>query len=88
MSTLADRALTPAAIKKLKDVLEEGSKTLSDIETLQESLKDTVASIAEELDIPKRAINAAIKAKHKDTLIDMQEKANEVQEILEITGNT
>lgn len=86
MSELANRTWTPEEKKKITDLLEEGSKIMADIETLRESLKDTVSAIAEEYNIPKRALNTAIRAYHKDNLQDDKDKVSEVEEILIMTG--
>lgn len=52
---------------KLERLVREGVTVLQEIEDLQAGLKDTVKSIAEELDIKPALINKAIKvAKNRD----------------------
>lgn len=83
---LSDRTLTPDDRAKITALLEEASRTLSDIEVLRDGLKDTVGSIAEELDIPKKTLNKAIRAFHKNTLIDDKETVSDVEELLVVSG--
>lgn len=86
MSELANRSWTPDEKRKLTELLEEGSKIMSDIEALREGLKDSVAAIAEEYDIPKKALNKAIRAYHKDNLQSDKDEVSDVEEILVMTG--
>lgn len=85
-STFANRAWTSEEKAKITQLLEEGSRVLGDIEMLREGLKETVTSISEEYDIPKRALNKAIRAYHKDNFQDDQDQVSEVEELLVMTG--
>lgn len=85
-SVFANRSWTPEEKAKITQLLDEGDRTLSDIDALKEGLKDTVASISEEYDIPKRALNKAIRVFHKNNLEDDKEKVSEVEELLVMTG--
>jgi len=82
----ANRTWSPEDKARLTQLLEEGDKVLSDVEVLKDGLKDTVSSISEEFDIPKRALNKAIRAYHKRNFQDDKEAVSEVEEILNITG--
>jgi transposase-like protein len=87
-SIFANRAWSAEEKAKLTMLLEEGDKVLCDVQTLKDGLKDTVTSISEEYDIPKRALNKAIRAYHKKNLEDDKESMSEVEEILTLTGKT
>ena len=82
----ANRTWSPEDKARLTQLLEEGDKVLSDVEVLKDGLKDTVSSISEEFDIPKRALNKAIRAYHKRNFQDDKEAVSEVEEIFNITG--
>lgn len=87
MSTLfANRSWSPEEKARLTQLLEEGDRVLSDIAALREGLKDTVASISEDYDIPKRSLNKAIRAYHKQNFHDDKEAVSEIEEILTLTG--
>ena len=59
------RSYGPEEKAKLEKLISEGSTVLREIEDLQESLKDTVKAVAEELEIKPALINKAIKIAHK-----------------------
>lgn len=82
----ANRSWSPEETARLTQLLDEGDRVLSDITTLRESLKDTVASISEDYDIPKRSLNKAIRAYHKQNFNDDKESVSEIEEILTLTG--
>lgn len=73
--------------EKLKRLIKEGSTVLSEIETLQESLKDTVKAVAEELDIKSSIINKAIKIAHKGDWQNHNDHWEEIENILSVTKN-
>jgi hypothetical protein len=50
---------------KLERLVNEGVTVLQEVQDLQEGLKDTVKSVAEELEIKPSLINKAIKIAHK-----------------------
>ena len=64
---------------KLQRLVDEGVTVLQEIEDLQAGLKDTVKSVAEELDMKPALINKAIKVaknmdwdKHQDEFEDLE----------------
>lgn len=73
--------------KKLEQVIKEGGTVMREIDDLRESLKDTVKSIAEELDIKPAIINKAIKIAYKNDWNNHNEDWQEVEAILDITKN-
>ena len=70
---------------KLERLINEGSILLQEIEDLQESLKDTVKAVAEELQIKASVINKAIKIAHKGDWEHYNADWSEVEAILDIT---
>ena len=52
-------------IAKLKTLIQEGVHVMTEVETLNEGLKDTVKHIAEEMGIKPAILNKAIKVAHK-----------------------
>lgn len=79
------KTLTPDEVRKLKNIIEEGVKSKQEIQDLNESLKETVKAIAEEIDIKPVLINKAINAQFKNQMEAMEEEVNDVREILDIT---
>lgn len=85
-SILTGRSWTPEQTARITNLLDEGKRVMADIDVLKEGLKDTVNAIAEEYELPKRALNKAIRAYYKDSLQDDKAAVSEVEEILSITG--
>lgn len=86
MSAFANRAWTPEEKVRLSTLFDEGDRVLSDVQALKDGLKDTVSSISEEYDIPKKALNKAIRAYHKKNLSEDKESVSDVEELLVLTG--
>jgi DNA-binding MarR family transcriptional regulator len=63
---------------KLKELINDGVSVISELETLKEGLKDTVKSIAEELDMKPATINRAIRSAYK---MDNELKREELEEV-------
>lgn len=82
MSSLTGKNWSEAESTKIKELLDEGSSVLRDIEDLRAGLKDTVTSIAEELDIPAKYLNKAIRSFHKGNFLDSKDELSDVEEIL------
>ena len=73
-------------INKLKQLVNEGSQVLTEVETLKEGLRDTVKAIAEELDIKPSVLNKVIRVAHKAEQGKMREEHEELESILAATG--
>ena len=77
---------------KITQVINQGVDTMREIATLREGLKDTVANLAEELDLDKKLINKSIRIQYKqsqqnqNTLEDMQEELTNLEELLRAAG--
>lgn len=83
---ISNRKWTPEEKARLTALLEEGSQVLTDVQALKDGLKDTVTTVSEELDIPKRSLNKAIRTHFKRNLEEDKEMINEVEEIISATG--
>ena len=81
------RAYGPEEKAKLEKLINEGGTVLREIEDLQESLKETVKAVAEELQIKPAIINKAIKIAHKGDWQVHNTNWEEVEAILDITKN-
>lgn len=62
---MSDRTYGAEEKAKLERLVNEGVTVLQEIEDLQEGLKDTIKSVAEELDIKPGLITRAIKIARK-----------------------
>jgi hypothetical protein len=80
------RTFSESEITKLKQLIQEGIGVTGDVEALKEGLKDTVKSVAEELDLKPAVLNKAIRIAYKNEFSRVQEGFNEVEEILAATG--
>jgi len=78
---------------RLANLVNEGVQVLTDIQALKESLKDTVDTVSEEMDIKKPVLNKAIRMAFKNTqnrnaLEDTREELDEVEQVLMNAGLT
>lgn len=80
------RTLTQEEKTKLTHVINEGIKVMQDLQDLRESLKDTVTSVAEELDLKPALINKAIKTAYKRNLGEQKNTLDEVEDLLVTIG--
>ena len=80
------RTLTTEERIKLTHLVDEGVKILQEISDLKEGLKDTVTSIAEELEIKPTIINKAIRVAHKMDLGSQKNTISEVEDLLASIG--
>tara|TARA_Y100000589_G_scaffold96586_1_gene91146 strand:+ start:1854 stop:2114 length:261 start_codon:yes stop_codon:yes gene_type:complete len=76
---MSDRTYGTEEKAKLQRLVDEGVTVLQEIEDLQAGLKETVKSVAEELDMKPGLINKAIKVaknmdwdKHQDEFEDLE----------------
>ena len=73
-------------INKLKQVISEGMQVIEETETLKGGLKDTVAAIAEELNIKPAVLNKAIRMAYKAEFSKKQEEFDDLEAILDAVG--
>lgn len=82
------RNLTGDAKIKLTRLIEEGCRTMHELDTLREGLNETVKAVAEELEIKPAVLKKAIKIAHKAQLTQTSQDHELLVEILEATGKT
>ena len=80
-------SFSPEQIAKLKRVIQEGVQVKREIDDLNVGLKETVAAIAEEMEIKPAVLNKAITKAFKGDFDKDQADLESVEEILEVTGN-
>jgi transposase-like protein len=73
---------------KLNQLFNEGIGVLTEIESLNEGLNDTVKAIAEELEIKPGILKKAIKIAQKSKLSETNDEHEELNDILETVGKT
>lgn len=73
-------------VRRLKDLVKEGVKILSEVQILKEGLSDTVKSIAEEVDVKPAQLNKVIKTVFKNSLTEDRAKFEEIEDILDTIG--
>ena len=83
-----NRDFTGDAKIKLTQLINEGIAVLTEIETLNEGLNDTVKAIAEELEIKPSTLKKAIKIAQKSKLNETNRDHDELVTILETVGRT
>jgi hypothetical protein len=71
---------------KLLSVIDQGVAVLQEVEDLQGGLRDTIKSIAEELDIKPGLLTKAVKVAHKRNWGQVNEEFDELENILITTG--
>jgi hypothetical protein len=76
---MSDRVYGPEEKAKLERLVKEGVSVMQEVDDLTSSLKDTIKSVAEELNIKPTIINKAIKVamkrdwnKHQDAFEDLE----------------
>jgi hypothetical protein len=80
------RQFTEAERNKLKELVTEGIQIKTEVQTLNEGLRDTVSAIAEELDIKAAILNRAIRTAAKAELEKKRDEFEELESILESIG--
>jgi sensor domain CHASE-containing protein len=71
---------------RLKQLIQEGCQVKSEVETLNEGLRETVKAIAEELEIKPAILNKAINTAHKANFQDQYDDFDALETILDIVG--
>ena len=85
---MTTRTFSADAKIKITQLVNEGISTLSEIESLQGGLNDTIKAIAEELEIKPSILKKAVKIAYKSGLTQSNKDHEELNEILEMAGKT
>jgi len=80
-------SFTAEQIAKLKKIIQEGVQVKREIDDLNAGLKETVAAVAEEMDVKPAVLNKAITKAFKGDFDKDQADLDAVEEILLVTNN-
>ena len=72
--------------QKLVQIISQGSQVLGEVDDLKSGLKDTVKSIAEELELKPALINKAISIAHKGNYQNISDDMDTLDSILTAAG--
>ena len=72
--------------QKLIQIISQGSQVLGEVDDLRTGLRDTVKSIAEELELKPALINKAISIAHKGNYQDISDNMDMLDSILTAAG--
>ena len=73
---------------KLKNLISEGLGVMTEVETLQGGLKDTVKAIAEELNVKPSILNKALRIAYRSEFQQEQADHETLETILTTVGRT
>ena len=72
--------------QKLIQIISQGSQVLGEVDDLRSGLKDTVKSIAEELELKPALINKAISIAHRGNYQNISDDMDTLDSILNAAG--
>ena len=72
--------------QKLIQIISQGSQVLGEVDDLKSGLRDTVKSIAEELELKPGLINKAISIAHKGNYQNISDDMDTLDSILNAAG--
>ena len=73
---------------KLTQLVGEGMQVLQEVDDLKGGLRDTIKSIADEMDIKPSVLNKAISLAHKAKLSEARQEFEDVEQVLTTVGKT
>ena len=71
---------------KLTQLVDEGMQVLQEVDDLKGGLRDTIKSIADEMDIKPSVLNKAISLAHKAKLSEARQEFEDVEQVLTTVG--
>jgi transposase-like protein len=83
---MSDRTYGPEEKAKLERLVKEGVSVLQEIEDLTGGLKDTIKSVAEELNVKTSLINKAIRIARKRDWTRHQDEYEDLETIIATIG--
>ena len=83
---MSDRTFGAEEKAKLDQIVNEGVTVLTEVQDLQEGLRDTVKAVSEELDIKPSLINKAIKIAQKGEWHKAVDEFEDLENIIVTTG--
>jgi len=72
---------------KIKQIVSEGVTVLSEIAALTEGLNETIAAVAEELEVKPTIIKKAIRIALKDQWDQVYKEFDDLESIVDISGH-
>lgn len=85
---MTQRMFSAEGKAKLTQLINEGISVMSEVDTLQEGLNETIKAVAEELEIKPALLKKAIKIAQKSKFTDTNRDHEELTNILETVGRT
>jgi hypothetical protein len=85
---MSNRVFTSEERAKLTQLVNEGTQVLQEVEDLNDGLRDTIKSIAEEMEIKPGILTKAIKAAHKRDFGKQSDDHSLLETILQTVGRT
>jgi len=83
---MAVRNFNDGEKQKLIQIISQGSQVLGEVDDLKSGLRDTVKSIAEELELKPALINKAISIAHKGNYQNLSDDMDTLDSILTAAG--
>jgi hypothetical protein len=85
---MTTRVFSAEAQKKLKQIVDEGMRTMNEVETLNAGLSETIKAVAEEIEVKPSILKRAIRTAHKASLGQTNADHETLVQILETVGKT
>lgn len=85
---MTTRVFSTEAKNKLKQLIDEGMRTMNEVETLSSGLSETVKAVAEEIEVKPSILKKAIKLAFKASLTQTNKDHEDLNSILESVGRT
>ena len=85
---MSELNFSATAKAKLTQLFNEGMSVMTEIETLNEGLSDTIKAVAEELEIKPALLKRAVRIAHKSKLGETNADHDDLNAILETVGKT
>lgn len=73
---------------KIKQIVAEGMTVMQEIQDLTEGLKETIAAVAEELEVKPSVIKKAIRIAQKDQWDQVWKEFDDLETIVDISGHS
>ena len=78
----------PDQKKKLEQLFKDGISVMTEVDILNEGLRDTIKAIAEEMEIKPSVLRKAVRTAYKVQFQKEKEESELMEDILETVGRT
>lgn len=72
---------------KIKQIVAEGVTVMTEISDLQQGLNETIAAVAEELEVKPSVIRKAIRVAQKDNWDEVFREFDDLESIVDVSGH-